>query len=293
MSTPPWMPLDIDAYLADTGHLSVVEHGAYMLLIMRYWKDGGLPDDEERVRVFSRLSPSQWADSRSNLAAFFDGNWHHKRIDAELVKASEIIAKRKSAGQQRHSKSSACAEQVLTPIPIPLPEPKQEEDTPQAQQPWASRGRAELDRLESDLREAAGAQADPSPGLFVLAPILGLLEAGCDLQSDVLPTVRALAKRAKRRPSTWDYYTDAIREANARRRGVAAGGLSPPIAAKGGNIFDQAAAGLRNGSVRNSSGDGAVIDAVPRLSDRCGPDERNDAQGLRDRDRRLLVGGAH
>jgi uncharacterized protein YdaU (DUF1376 family) len=285
------MPLDIDAYLADTGHLSVIEHGAYMLLIMRYWKDGGLPDDEERVRVFSRLSPSQWAESRANIAAFFDDHWHHKRIDAELAKASEIIAKRKSAGQQRHSKPPAHAEQVLTPIP--LPEPRQKEDTPQAQQPLASRGRAELDRLESDLREAARAETDPSPGLMVLAPILGLLDAGCDLNADVLPTVRALAARAKRRPTTWDYYTAAIREANARRRGVAEGGLSPPAAGRGGNVFERAMAGMIDGQVGGGGSDGAVIDAVPRLSDRSGFDERNDAQGVRDRDRRVLAGGAH
>jgi len=112
MSSPAWMPLDIDAYLSDTLHLSAAEHGAYMLLIMRYWKDGGLPADERMIARFARLSTEQWADSRDVLAAFFEPGWKHKRIDAELAKAAEIIGKRKSAAMQKHSKSSAHAEQV-------------------------------------------------------------------------------------------------------------------------------------------------------------------------------------
>lgn len=114
MSNRAWMPLHIEAYMADTLHLSAAEHGAYMLLIMRYWKDGGLPTDERMVQRYSRLSPEQWAESRDVLAAFFDEGWRHKRIDEELAKADEIIEKRRNAALNRHerSKSGAHAEQV-------------------------------------------------------------------------------------------------------------------------------------------------------------------------------------
>lgn len=114
MSDRPWMPLDIDDYLADTTHLSAAEHGAYMLLIMRYWKDGRLPSDEKLVMRLSRLTPEQWAESRDVLAAFFSDGWTHKRIDAEIEKASGIIEKRRAAATARHAKSKpyAHAEQV-------------------------------------------------------------------------------------------------------------------------------------------------------------------------------------
>jgi hypothetical protein len=85
--------------------------------------------------------------------------------------------------------------------------------------------RAYLDRLEDALRDAAGpALASPAvaPKVKVLAAILALGRAGrgppCDMQADVLPTVRARCARAP--PASvkgWDYFTEAIREARDKR----------------------------------------------------------------------------
>lgn len=114
MSERPWMPLNVEDYMSDTLHLSAAEHGAYLLLIMRYWKDGGLPNDDRMVQRFSRLTPEQWEESRDVIAAFFDEGWRHSRIDTELAKAADIIEKRRSAANGRHTKgkSNASAEQV-------------------------------------------------------------------------------------------------------------------------------------------------------------------------------------
>jgi uncharacterized protein YdaU (DUF1376 family) len=105
------MPLHIADYLRDTNHLTATEHGAYLLLIMRYWQDGGLPDDERLIQRYSTLSPAQWEESRDVLSALFENGWRHKRIDAEIAKAEEIIDKRREAAKQRHSKPNANAEQ--------------------------------------------------------------------------------------------------------------------------------------------------------------------------------------
>ena len=127
---PPWMPLNVADYLSKTDHLTVVEHGAYLLLIMRYWQKGGLgTTDEKLIARYAHLTAEQWIESRDVLAALFDEGWTHQRIDAELAKAAEIIGKRRSAAEQRHSKSSAHAEQVdskssyagVPPSPEPLP----------------------------------------------------------------------------------------------------------------------------------------------------------------------------
>ena len=146
---PPWMPLNVADYLKDTSHLSAHEHGAYVLLILRYWQDGGLPGDEMLIRRYSLLSAEQWIESRPVLAALFDEGWRHRRIDAELIKAAGIIDKRRSAAEQRHSKTAAPAEQMESSrsyagVP-PLPEP--ESTPPRSSVPGAADGRVEFARL--------------------------------------------------------------------------------------------------------------------------------------------------
>ena len=98
MTALPWMPLYIADYLADTGHLSTVEHGAYMLLIMHYWQHEGLPDDERRLARIARLSPDEWQDVRDSLADLFDDGWKHGRIDRELQRTTEKIGAKSKAG---------------------------------------------------------------------------------------------------------------------------------------------------------------------------------------------------
>jgi len=112
MSNRAWMPLHITDYLADTGHLNAAEHGAYLMLIMHYWQNGSLPADERLLSRLARMSKSEWDDSRDVLAMLFGPNWTHKRIDAELAKADEIIEKRRNAALGRHAKSKDDASAV-------------------------------------------------------------------------------------------------------------------------------------------------------------------------------------
>lgn len=82
------------------------------------------------------------------------------------------------------------------------------------------RERANLDRLEADLLKACNgaASAAASPGLLSMAEPIKWLENGCDLDLDILPTVKARAH--KLRPGSlkaWSYFTDAIADAKATR----------------------------------------------------------------------------
>jgi len=101
MSNRARMPLHVGDYLADTGHVTATEHGAYLLLIMHYWQNGCLPENERIIARIAKLSPEQWEESRDMLAMLFGPGWTHKRIDAELSKADEIIEKRRSAAEAR------------------------------------------------------------------------------------------------------------------------------------------------------------------------------------------------
>lgn len=110
-------------YLADTGHLSAAEHGAYLLLIAHYWTKGGLPKDERAIQRITKLTPRQWSLSRDNLLSLFGDNWSHKRIDTELAKALEKSRVNSANAKRRHSERKTAA-----PEPEPEPEPIRKKD---------------------------------------------------------------------------------------------------------------------------------------------------------------------
>ena len=105
----PWMPLYVGNYLADTGHLSTLEHGAYLLLLMHYWVHGSLPCDEKRLSLIAKLDSKTWRKVSPILTSFFSDNWQHKRVEAELKKACSISDIRKASAEIRWNKRSANA----------------------------------------------------------------------------------------------------------------------------------------------------------------------------------------
>lgn len=105
MKNDLWMPLNVGDYLADTGHLSTTQHGAYLLLIMHYWRKRGLPDDDKQLAAIAKLPLRIWLDNRETIQAFFFSGWRHKRVEAELQKRAEISAKRAAAGSRGGLKS--------------------------------------------------------------------------------------------------------------------------------------------------------------------------------------------
>ena len=96
----PWMPLYVGDYLGDTGHLTTAQHGAYLLLMMHYWRKGQLPDDDRQLSKIAKLPLKTWCEYRPTLQDFFYDGWKHKRIDAELEKMMRVSAKRAIAGQK-------------------------------------------------------------------------------------------------------------------------------------------------------------------------------------------------
>jgi uncharacterized protein YdaU (DUF1376 family) len=96
----PWMPLYVGDYLGDTGHLTTAQHGAYLLLMMHYWRKGELPDDDRQLSKITKLPLRTWCEYRPTLQDFFHSGWKHKRIDAELERMLRVSEKRAIAGQK-------------------------------------------------------------------------------------------------------------------------------------------------------------------------------------------------
>jgi uncharacterized protein YdaU (DUF1376 family) len=113
MSAPAWMPFYVADYLADTGHLSTLEHGAYLLLIMHYWQNGGLPTEDAKLSRIARLPTKQWLQIRETIAALFGPDWRHKRIDQEMQTATEEMSKRSAAGRAAGLASAAARQRLV------------------------------------------------------------------------------------------------------------------------------------------------------------------------------------
>lgn len=116
MTARPWMPFYFSDYLADTAHLSVSEHGAYLLLIAHYWAHGGLPAEEATIARITRMSARQWSQSRDILRSLFGDVWRHKRIDHELAKAIEKSKKNSANAKLSHSDRRPNAKRTPTQL---------------------------------------------------------------------------------------------------------------------------------------------------------------------------------
>lgn len=86
--TTPYMQFYPADYLADTMHLSLEEHGAYLKLLMCMWRaDGWLPDDDKKICMMLGVTPKKWASIREGISSFFiyeNGKFSQKRLLAEL-----------------------------------------------------------------------------------------------------------------------------------------------------------------------------------------------------------------
>lgn len=82
---------------------------------------------------------------------------------------------------------------------------------------------AEMKRVSDRLFEVAGSVMQCqsiAPGLAAMTIPMMWIESGADFERDVLPAVAQVAARAvgKRKISTWDYFTNPVAEAMARRK---------------------------------------------------------------------------
>lgn len=108
-----WMPLFIGDYLADTTRLTTEQHGAYLLLIMDYWRNGAPPDDDSILANITKMQQRDWKKTKNAVMTFFtlvNGAWVHSRIEKELEDATagkkKAEEKAKKAAEARWGKAS-------------------------------------------------------------------------------------------------------------------------------------------------------------------------------------------
>lgn len=207
MSRKPdeWMPLHIGDYHADTAHLTRDQHGAYLLILMAYWRRGGpLPADDARLAAITKATPAEWRKLKPVLAEFFteeDGHWHQKRADDELSKAKRLTEAKRAAGKKgaenrwqpnvsangtAMAQPSSCHRQTDAHLPIPLPE--------EVAAAIAQTTSDELNRLNRVLGFDPG---DFTAHAANIRTLVDLKADGCDFEKHILPAAEQAAKGGK------------------------------------------------------------------------------------------------
>lgn len=115
----PWMSFHVADYVSDTLHLTTIQHGAYLLLIMHYWKHGKLPENERQLTSIAKMTAAEWEEHRETLAELFLPRWKHKRVEEELTRGREKYAKRAGAGKKGgEAKAAKQTPSNATPVPL-------------------------------------------------------------------------------------------------------------------------------------------------------------------------------
>jgi uncharacterized protein YdaU (DUF1376 family) len=102
----PAIPFFGDAYLADTRHLSLEEHGAYLQLLMIAWRIEGcrLPDDDARLARMLGITGAKWRKLKPTVMAFWtleNGHWTQRRLSKERQFVEEKSAKNSASAKAR------------------------------------------------------------------------------------------------------------------------------------------------------------------------------------------------
>lgn len=122
MAEFPAFPLFTDAYLGDTQHLSTIEHGAYLLLLIVAWRSKGscLPDDDARLAKHARMTRGQWARIAPTIREFFtarDGALYQSRLTDEAKHVRQVREKQREAGRASALKRK---DRHATDVHVPL-----------------------------------------------------------------------------------------------------------------------------------------------------------------------------
>jgi uncharacterized protein YdaU (DUF1376 family) len=135
MAEFPALPFWTDAYLADTRHLSTLQHGIYLLLMMEAWRRPkcSLPDEDVLLARLAGLPVDQWATEKPTVMAFWkldkrSKTWTQKRLSKEQVYVREKSVSQRERAAKRWNKAKkedagalpdACPQDAPTPTPTP------------------------------------------------------------------------------------------------------------------------------------------------------------------------------
>lgn len=182
MAEFPMLPLWTDAYLGDTFHLNTTQHGAYLLLLITMWrtKDCTLPNDDQELARYTRMTVDRWRKAKPVLMPFFrvEGDrivqprlrdeWELVRRHRQSQRASQS-KKARARWASKPLKNNEPGYAAASPGHMPktcrgyaYPSPIEEEEDFSENSEILDEGKKEVLRLNA-VRSAAGIRNDVPP----------------------------------------------------------------------------------------------------------------------------------
>lgn len=214
-----WYPRYPGDYSKDTAHLSMMEHGAYILLLDHYYSTGpidtkqcfsnaSLMPDHSRIYRIAGAHTKEETQAVDNVIMYFfflkDGFYHQKRADEVIEKQRQSHEKRSSAGAKG---GKAKASSNATPMP-------QHSLSNQNQNHILdvvdTRG------VKKQISILVGAEDDPR-WYGNLQRIDQWIANGWDPELDIYPTIKVVMSKRTAPPQSAKYFEQAIADAHAKR----------------------------------------------------------------------------
>lgn len=238
MSKTPAFNLDTAAYLADTSHLSLPHHGAYLLILMTMWRaDGWIADDERVLASICKVSVFRWRALAPVLRPLLlpkGDKLSQKRLLLELERSKNLVAKAKENGslggkaKALKSKESVIADATNPPDASPASRQNQTSERSSLFESNTQNQRSEKNKKESSRGTALPSDWQPDADLFAYGRKEGLTDVEVRSAAE---TMRLWAKgnsnRSVARKADWTAaFQGWLRRDAERKRAKPPGG--PP-----------------------------------------------------------------
>ena len=238
--------------------LSAQEIGVYAVLLMQqYDRRAGVPENIKALAARCMLRPSTAGAVVDRLIeagklVLENGLWSNPRAarEIEILNSSATVSQqngtrggRKPAGKSNDINGARNPDRTQTEpesrsqkpeapsgaAPAPT-HTREEPATPAAVALKADPGRLFSETIFTGFPEMSAAAAR-SPGLLSFGPVYRWLQAGADLELDIIPAVRDYLSRPKHTtPRTWDFFEGIITEWRQKRLASPLAAITPPPA---------------------------------------------------------------
>lgn len=206
--------------------LSAQEVGVYTMILCRIYEESG-PIEFHQVRLATYCGMRENAFSKiiSRLVdlgkfSLVDGMLSNRRAEAEISRRASKLQINSRAGKASAQKKQQIQQAKPTDVQRPFNHTDTDTDT-KATLSSVAPAQPDFDVIQGKLMDAAGDNGIQPHGAFIVGPIVELIASGVDLETDILPVIRARVARMSRPAGSWSYFVPAIREAYERR--IAAG----------------------------------------------------------------------